>query len=435
MCRLNARQRGAGVEKQQGLSSREQGGHEDRSTLLSRSGEATLKSMTLPAISLVVALLVAIRPADGEERSFSLGVPQEESPGSYSLVLMNTGTQSAVFSLQINDRGFYPSTAAVVSNIQIMADEYPGEAPYRKAWRFVRDNSYNCWPSAPLTGLLWQHEPSLFLNSLGFGFCDDAAAISYQLWERMGYKARVWALSGHVVPEVYVDGRWEMLDASFGVFYYNTNGNVAGVEELARQPELITRPIHPINPITNECYSAGVADRYATTRDNSVESWYMTNEPDQVLAFELPPNSRLSVPIPTHRRLKVVDGAGPPRRYANAELEIPAGWRGPIHTALVIQSIEGRNPDTVWIQGQSFTVGSEQLQEFIDQRAGNTGEFFCDLSFTPLQHAVRIRYLVNPLVLPLAHDNRIRLRGAGLSGITAALCKAQVGRAMPMPDK
>ena len=81
----------------------------------------------------------------------------------------------------------------------------------------LNTNSYHYFT---VSAALWLHSPALFLNSLGVGWCDDRAAVVHHLLAEMGYTARLWSLQGHVVPEVLINGRWEVWDTDLGVYYY-----------------------------------------------------------------------------------------------------------------------------------------------------------------------------------------------------------------------
>ncbi|MFO1219688.1 MAG: hypothetical protein U1E89_15075 [Burkholderiaceae bacterium] len=153
-------------------------------------------------------------------------------------------------------------------------------------WRFLVRNR---WYADPLTEQQWAHSPVIFLNSVGFGYCDDVASVYADLARTAGYEARVWGLQGHVVPELRVDGRWEMYDPDLEVYYLNAAGLPAGVDELASNPKLILEPLvgravptwaSELRGLTPElaagqgCYQPWVADIYTSVGDNSVEPWY-----------------------------------------------------------------------------------------------------------------------------------------------------------------
>ena len=82
----------------------------------------------------------------------------------------------------------------------------PGMTNREKAlaiWAFLVDNRYHDQPAH--TGIE-THDPVRFLNVYGYGFCDDSATNLLVLCESAGIPARVWGLSGHVVPEAYFEG-------------------------------------------------------------------------------------------------------------------------------------------------------------------------------------------------------------------------------------
>src|SRR5205809_1211277 len=109
----------------------------------------------------------------------------------------------------------------IVREIEAMEPQFPNESMPHKVWRFIRGNRYHFEPLTPAT---WFSSVALYFNSAGFGFCDDSAAAFYQLMTAMGYAARVWGLSGHVVAEALVNNRWEMWDPDLEVYYRNGDG-------------------------------------------------------------------------------------------------------------------------------------------------------------------------------------------------------------------
>ncbi len=106
-------------------------------------------------------------------------------------------------------------------------------------WQFVTAYSYN-WQSA--TARIEQFDPVRLVNVYGYGLCDASANSLALLWAASGLKARVWYLTGHVVPEVYYDGAWHLLDPDHKVYYLkDDNRTIASVEEVATSPTLILR--------------------------------------------------------------------------------------------------------------------------------------------------------------------------------------------------
>ena len=112
-----------------------------------------------------------------------------------------------------------------------MTDEEKALAIYEfvKAWRI------HWFPPQPQEEM---HDPVRLMGVYGYGFCDDAAQAVEQLARRAGLRARVWELNGHVVSEIYYDGRWHLLDADLERTYDHPDGHLASVEELAADPSL-----------------------------------------------------------------------------------------------------------------------------------------------------------------------------------------------------
>lgn len=130
-------------------------------------------------------------------------------------------------------------------------------------WKFLVDWRYHYYPAEQGDEV---HDPVKFLNVYGYGFCDDCATNFMVLARKAGLQSRVWGLSGHVVAETFYDGRWHMFDPDHQVFYRNRQGQIAGVEELAEQPRLITQT--PTDPLGSS--SELIAKLYSSTADNRV---------------------------------------------------------------------------------------------------------------------------------------------------------------------
>lgn len=190
----------------------------------------------------------------------------------------------------------------LAATISAMPAEWPDEPSERKAWRFVMRHTANL---NPVSELPWLHDPLLMFWSVGFGQCDDLAAVLAHLWEAQGFKARVWGLEGHVVPEVFANGRWQMYDPSLGVYYLNRDSLVAGVEELTADTELITAPLQRLQPQQSgpflihhvRAYSRFVAAHYASAENNVVDPWFTAAHIDQRISVHLPGGCRLDMPV------------------------------------------------------------------------------------------------------------------------------------------
>lgn len=338
-------------------------------------------------------------------------------PQKVAVNIANKGVNISIFRLNFNDQ-FFESDYDVLNEIFLMQPEYKDEPIYRKTWRFICDNRHH---QVPLTEELWYHSPALFFNSVGFGYCDDSAVIYSHILRMLGYETRVWGLSGHVVSEVLVNNRWEMYDPDLKVYYYNKEGNVAGVEELSNSPNLITNPIMPIvdrgdnTDWYKDAYSKSVADLYSTSEDNEIANWYRCNPLKEYMFYiKLPPGSSFQFPGIYAKPLQTLDSSIN-TGYANAKLSLPRDWKGQLEIPLVIQTIVGEG--NVIIDNQVYKIGTLSMQEKIDQRA----EFINVLKFDGNNSNVEIIYLINPHVIKMSNLNLITLRGSNLSTVKTTL--------------
>ncbi len=257
-----------------------------------------------------------------------------DSPQSNCVKIFNTGDRVASFQMNLND-AFFLLKNELLNTITSAKDEFENEPIERKVWRFIRDNRYH-WH--PITTLQWKHDPTLYFNSLGFGYCGEAASLYYQFMTALGFEARVWDLNGHVVAEVKINGRWELYDPDLELYYYNRNEDIAGVEELAFNPDLITNPVNPTN-VNAWPYSSTVANIYATLNDNYLVPWYETDPvQNYLLQFKIPPSGAFEFPYIFASPLHTIFTNSTPK-YTNARLVIPQGSPFDVDIPLVIHTI------------------------------------------------------------------------------------------------
>jgi len=69
-------------------------------------------------------------------------------------------------------------------------------------------------------------------NVYGYGFCGVSASHVQSLARYAGLKARGWTISRHVVPELYWDGAWHLLDPSLINYFPKPDGKLASVAEI-----------------------------------------------------------------------------------------------------------------------------------------------------------------------------------------------------------
>jgi|GEM_PF-158204 len=322
--------------------------------------------------------------------------------------ITNYGKESADFGMKFNGM-FFSSDEDILRFIVSMKSEYSGEPFYRKTWRFIKDYTYNFHP---FTGDQWQHSPSIFINSIGFGYCDDVAALFANILTHSGYNTRIWALNGHIVAEVFVNNKWEMYDPDFGVYYINDQDQVASVEELVQNPQLITNPIKPVLDPKARAYSHSLANIYSTQSDNQITDWYRTY-PDVNLKFTVPSKGQLYFPTIFAPDLKSMNGNLVPL-YSNMKLIIPSGWTGDVDIPLVIQTIKGSG--MISLHGETFEVGSNNLQDKLEKG----DNFYHQVKILSSQGNVEIIYLVNPKLFTMKPINTMVLEGKNIAMLTSS---------------
>jgi len=236
----------------------------------------------------------------------------------------------------------------------------PAEPLYRRAWRLVKHWSGG---AVPITGGRFQHQTDLYLRSIGAGRCDDDASALRELWSWLGYEARVWGLGGHIVAEVRVNGRWEMYDSHYGVYFHTRSGTVAGVEELHADPERVLAPVEVIDE-TFFRDMVEISQIYESDDGNVVIPWYGEDPAD-------PMGNRLV--IPARGRVEVVGGgsyAFPSLRWSDptasvrtsqVRLWIPPGYTGTLNLPLILADATGGA--TLTVLGEDLAVGPEGIRE------------------------------------------------------------------------
>ncbi|MFI5377796.1 MAG: hypothetical protein ACHRHE_00700 [Tepidisphaerales bacterium] len=89
-------------------------------------------------------------------------------------------------------------------------------------------------PNEFLEGESHPHDPIKAFNVYGYNQCCCASAMVEALARHAGLEARGWAIVAHSVPEIKIDGKWCMFDASLVNYFKTPDGSVAGVEEINR---------------------------------------------------------------------------------------------------------------------------------------------------------------------------------------------------------
>ena len=159
----------------------------------------------------------------------SITIPRPFKFYQYSIV--NNGDQSATVPILYNDV-LWNSTQHIVATSGLA--EIEDETDRALAlWRFIIKNRYHYYP---VTNAIEEVDIVKYLSVYGYGWCGESALVLARLADEVGLKGRVWKLRGHVVPEVFADGKWILLDPDRMVYFHKPGDRKAihGVEELAR---------------------------------------------------------------------------------------------------------------------------------------------------------------------------------------------------------
>jgi VCBS repeat-containing protein len=318
-------------------------------------------------------------------RAFTIAAEQVQKS---AISLRNDSDRDVDFVLEHKGFPVFESTAHMVQFVTDMPAELPEEPFERKLWRFVRDSTNHYYPLMPVQ---FTQAPWGTMNSTGFGFCADMATSYVAIAKAAGYEARVWSLYNHVIPEIRVDGRWQVYDPDLGIYYFNRSGAVAGVAELAADPELIRTPTTPILPLDAFPYSETTTDFYATTSNNILADFVLLPAIQDVAGrFNLPPGATLTYPgrwtdppiayevfasllteseLPAWRTTAAAQGTDIPIPipfHRQAKIDLAEGWTGTLSLPLWLWEIQGSGG--VRIDGNDYAIGSDELAERLQRR-------------------------------------------------------------------
>ena len=93
--------------------------------------------------------------------------------------------------------------------------------------------------------------PMQILNVYGYCNCGGFARTLAMLASLAGLEARVVGLHGHVVTEIFYEGSWHAFDANLQAVYHKSDGTLASIDEIHRNPQLLTTAEHDFHAPDN----------------------------------------------------------------------------------------------------------------------------------------------------------------------------------------
>lgn len=368
------------------------------------------------------AVIVDVRDAEfsaQRETTFSVEDVTQTTQLSRSdvdaVALRNRSEQVVSFRFLHNQFPVFKSDADMLEYVASMPRVYDGEPFERVLWRFVRNNVYH---SVPLSAESWHDDPWVVVSSLGWGFCSNVAGTYVRLARAAGYDARVWGLTGHVVPEIKIDGQWQMFDPDLAVYYYTADNKIASVADLVSDPSLITNPARPVLDMSLHSfpYSELIASFYASAADNYIaDEIFVAEQGIEREDLMLPPNAVFTYPGNWTAPPIGYDGNVPYEipLFLQGNLTLPLGWTGRVPSPWLIAEIRGNG--VVRLGEQAYRVGSDELrtQLGLDQRHYSTVEVI--ESNSPIE----VIMFMNAIRYELAAQNTISLIGKDVWAIQA----------------
>lgn len=365
------------------------------------------------------ATTISLHVADAEfsvERSFDFEIgdvtksikPAISDTSSQAIELHNSLDQPVELTLTHN--GFTPllTDADMAEYVAALPALYDGEPFERKLWRYLRDNVYHNVPLDPTAK--WVNEPSTVINSLGWGFCSQVASSYVRISRAAGYQAHVYGLSGHVVPEINIGGRWRIYDADLAVYYRDREGEPVGVADVEMDSSLITSPTDPVlSPDASPTpYSQLIADYYTSVADNfDADTTFLPDVPVLPHKFVLPPGARFVYPGHWTAAPIGFDGIVPYQvpHFLQAALGIQNGWVGPIESPWLVWDLQGDG--TVRIGSDIVEIGTQAMTDALRSGAGTSG----NIEILDARDQVTVIFFVNALGYMLAASNAVDIRG------------------------
>ncbi len=250
-------------------------------------------------ICLIFGLFISCTHQESNS-NLSLNIEQSvKFSDSFNVIqIQNNNNQAVSFHLRINN-SFPLEMSDIILSIED-SSKIKNTSLEEEAWKYVSRSTF--W-STPYSLENWQHNPVLFLNSIGGGYCDDRASVLAFIWKNWFDSVRIVGLNGHVVSEVYSNNKWKMYDADRMVAYLNAKNEICSVSELEDSSQFISSPslervIGP-NPIfhTKNAYSYRFSKFYSSKKDNKNETeWHLKSNKNNS-TFILPAYSSLKIEI------------------------------------------------------------------------------------------------------------------------------------------
>lgn len=333
------------------------------------------------------------------ELTYHLNFPESSRS---SVILTNTSDKTVEFKLKINGKFFY-SEKELIDYINVFEQDADGKPLFWKAWDFVIRHTYH---HIPVSQDRWYHSPFLFINSFGFGLCDDINTFLAIVWKMCGYQSRVVHLGGHIVPEVFDGKKWMMMDADYGTYYLNSKKQIASIDEINNSISSLELQIND-NCIYGYMLShigmPSVIHHLYLNDLRRVEIWYNVYPDFIPNKFRLPAGCKLEF-TGAYKEKIIIPKVAKMSNIALAKLFVPQKFSGTIIQPLQIAGISGKG--TIQINNKKIKIFGENNKLLQFENIINS------LTILNLDSDIIIYYFVNPSVLRTEGKTEILISGS-----------------------
>jgi hypothetical protein len=313
-----------------------------------------------------------------------------EDTNSTKLCILNTNKFSVSLIFQINDKFWFSKQQLIRSVLntdacyKINADE-----KIYKAWIFTLINSVHQPPFDLEPAEI--NNPLVFFNSDGRGYCYNRAVCLAKLWVYLGFQSRIVHLGGHAVPEVFEDKKWKMFDPDNGIFYKDSLGNIASVDEIAEHSNGLIMDTgmalyseQLINILFNKEYFLRL---FTSEKNNVVDTSGIIEKNTENPFLTIPPGARFEYPVCN----PIADSFD---HGYYCRLNIPAHYEGWVSFPFIIDHIEGNG----------FMINSKKI--IFPGKISNpvaSGQYYllCD--------NLSVYAYINPMIVGMEQKNKVKL--------------------------
>lgn len=361
-----------------------------------------MNKITQNSILLIILLFIFINSinAFGQDKTITKSI-KTNNPEKFCLSIKNNSDSVSTISLKWNNK-FYSSTNEIKDEIRKLSNNKEDSLFYY-AWKFVCNNTYNY---KSIVNDNWSTTLSLYINSLGVGLCGKQAIVLSKIWKKLGYDTRIWGLTGHIVPEVYYNNKWHMLDPAFRVYFLNDSNDIANVSELENNPSLITKPklVLKNDLYYFKRYTKSYSNLLTTKNDNQLV--YTEPIPEEINNFLIEIPSKCTFEFPGNFSSKVKTTANTPvPYYANCRLKIPPTWTGVIHNYLILCDIKGNGK--INIQNKEYSLNDSSLLNKIFSYPN----FIKEMYVGEHTDTIELVYFINPILSEIESENILQIKG------------------------